>query len=133
MLEKQFYNWLCKKHTGGTPNSRLSNCKRVEKHEGDLDNHFSNDKGESLLLKVSYSKDDKRNNQKASHNIPINGDIYNGTATLKQAVNLYFKFKSGEKPENKISNRPRTLRRKKRVDWPIWNYPQDEDYMNSSN
>ena len=131
MNEAQFFKWLCEKFTGGTPNSRLSNCLRVEQHEGNLDDHFIKDRGASLINKLSYSKDDQRNNKKANHNIPIDGNtkdsIYNGTATLRQAVNLYFKFKSGEKPKKTINRRTSTIIRKKKTDWPVWKHPSDEE------
>jgi hypothetical protein len=38
---------------------------------------------------------DKMFNMPPRHKIPINGDVYNGTATLKQAVKLYVKFCEG--------------------------------------
>ena len=52
MNESQFFDWLCEKYTGGTPKSRLANCKRVEQYEGDLDSHFSKDQGLSLIWKL---------------------------------------------------------------------------------
>lgn len=129
MNETQFYNWLCEKYSGGTPNSRLSNCLRVEQYEGNLDDHFIKDRGFSLLQKLSYSKNDEHNNRNANHKIPIAGNTYNGTATLKQAVNLYFKFKTGEKPEVTTTQRKSSsiIKRKKRVDWPVWDHPNDEE------
>ncbi len=128
MNETQFDNWLSKKYSGGTPNSRLSNCRRVEQYEGDLDDHFSRDRGESLLRKLSYSKDDQHNNRTAKHNIPIDGNIYNGTATLKQAVNLYFKFKAGEIPESTNRHKSQAIiKRKQKKEWPNWKSPSDEE------
>lgn len=127
MNETQFYNWLCDKYTGGIPKSRLSNCLRVEQYEGNLDDHFTNDKGVSLLQRLSYSKDDQLNNRSANHNIPIAGDIYNGTATLKQAVNLYLKFKTGENPARGTNQRALPVKRKRKIDWPVWNHPCDEE------
>lgn len=127
MQETEFYEWLHEKFTGGTPNSRLSNCLRVEQFEGDLDIHFSNDNGVSLLRKLSYSKDDERNSRSAKHEIPIEGNIYNGTATLKQAVNLYFKFKAREAPTKTLENKSATVVRRKKQDWPVWGHPSDEE------
>ena len=101
MDEKQFTKWLKEKYSKRTIQSRLSNCRRVEEFEGNLDSHFTKDKGISLGERLVYSADDKRYNRKARHAIPIDGDIYNGTATLKQAVKLYFKFKDGESPIKK--------------------------------
>lgn len=48
MDESQFYDWLCEKYQGGTPRSRLTNCRKIEEYEGNLDDHFTKDKGESL-------------------------------------------------------------------------------------
>ena len=128
MNETQFYNWLCEKFSGGTPNSRLSNCLRVEQFEGDLDNHFARDKGISLLNKLSYSKDDERNNRRAKHNVPINGNTYNGTATLKQAASLYFKFKAGVKPDSTNNQtKPSFIKRINKSEWPTWDFPSDEE------
>ncbi len=68
--------------TPATCQSRLSNCKNLgEKHEGDLDAHFAADCLHELLGKMSYSKDNERASLSAKHRVPINGNIYNGTAT----------------------------------------------------
>lgn len=129
MNETQFYDWLCIKFSGGTPRSRLSNCLRVEQYEGNLDDHYARDRGKSLLNKLSYSMDDKRNGRVPKHNIPIDGNIYTGSATLKQAVNLYFQFKAGDIPENTNKRRalPIKIRRKQNRDWPHWDTPTDEE------
>jgi len=127
MNETHFYKWLCEKYTGGTSNSRLANCNRVEEWEGNLDDHFKIDRGASLLQKMSYSKDDQRKGKRSNHNIPINGSTYNGTATLKQAVKLYFEFKAGEKPEKKGENPTSPIIQKGKTGWPFWDHPVDEE------
>jgi len=76
-----------------TIQNRISNCKNVENYEGNLDEHFMKNYGLSLMEKLSYSMSDERNKSPAKHKIPIDGNIRNGSATLKQAVNLYFSFK----------------------------------------
>lgn len=76
-----------------TVQNRISNCRNVEKYEGNLDQHFAQDYGLSLIEKLSYSISDERNNSPANHKIPINGNIRNGSATLKQAINLYFSYR----------------------------------------
>ncbi|MGJ8737499.1 endonuclease NucS domain-containing protein [Zobellia laminariae] len=94
MDAEKFKNWL---EFNGKPRvtiqNRISNCRNVENYEGDLDQHFIKDYGLSLLEKLSYSTSDERDNAPAKHKIPINGNIRNGSATLKQAVNLYMSFK----------------------------------------
>ena len=93
MDEKGFRGWLQQEgYNDGTINSRVSNCIRVCDAEGDLDEHYFVDKCNSLLEKLTYTVANQRNSDKPKHCIPINGNIFNGTATLKQAVNLYVKF-----------------------------------------
>ena len=93
MIKTEFEQWLLKKYDAKTASSRKSNCLRVEQFEGDLDNHFDTDKCYGLLKKLTYTKDDENNDRIKKHNIPINGNVYNGTSTFKQAVNLYSQFR----------------------------------------
>jgi len=93
MQENSFRLWLLNNRGIGTVASRLSNCRVVEKWEGSLDEHFSHDNLESLLNRLTYTKDDERLNRPARHTIPIDGNIYNGTATYKAAVSLYKQFR----------------------------------------
>jgi hypothetical protein len=93
MRTEQFYQWLLNSgYDVSTSKSRLSNCIRVSEHEGDLEFHFRKDRCNELLQKLVYTNQDKMLNSPPKHNIPINGDVYNGTATLKQALKLYIKF-----------------------------------------
>ncbi len=106
MQESQFHKWLIdKEYVERTISSRLSNCRRIEEFEGDLDDHFNKDSGVSLSDRLQYSTQDQKNGTQAKHSIPINGNIYNGTATFRSAANLYFKFKTKktDTPKNKIN------------------------------
>ena len=111
MQETLFHNWLLKRFSRGTASSRLSNCHRVEEYEGDLDDHFNRDQGKSLIERLSYSIKDQRENRQAKHNIPICGNVYNGTTTLKQAAKLYFEFKGGNLSEDKNKTVRKIIRR----------------------
>jgi hypothetical protein len=85
MKKQMFRDWLEEKYGGKrTASSRHSNCKRIERHEGNLDDHYDNDSMESLIVRF--------NPRSPSHNIPIEGDVYNGTSTLRSAAKLYLKF-----------------------------------------
>lgn len=75
-----------------TAQSRNSNCNRVERFEGSIKDHFEKDKCNSLLMRLEYSMDDQVHNIAPKHSIPIDGNIFNGTATLRQAVNLYIDY-----------------------------------------
>ena len=94
MKTEQFKKWLVGKgeHKQHVIESRISNCRKVEKYYNDLDLQFKKDEGNSLKLILSYSTEDKRNNAETKHNIPIVGNLLTGSAALKQAVNLYMKF-----------------------------------------
>lgn len=98
MNRDSFYKWLktIKKYDQGTCNSRISNCLRIEKYYGDLDQIYTEDKCENLKTELIYSRQEYRAGTPPKHRIPIDGDIYNGTATLKSALNLYLEFKDNK-------------------------------------
>ena len=76
-----------------TIQNRISNCKNVERHEGDLDQHFDNDQCRNLLHRLTYSTADQDVKRTPNHNIPIDGDVRTGSSTLKSAVKLYAEFR----------------------------------------
>jgi hypothetical protein len=100
MRETDFTAWLEREYVathGGrmdpaTRGSRVSNLRRVEEHLGDLDQHWRSDQLAHLLDLLHLS----RNDAGPKHRIPIAGDPYTGTATLRAAVRLYGKFCSGD-------------------------------------
>lgn len=98
MDKELFYNWLksFKKLDTTTSNARTSNCLRIEKFYGDLDKLYNSDKCASLIEQLTYTTTDRKLGAKPKHNIPIDGDIYNGTHTLKAALKLYIEFKDNK-------------------------------------
>ncbi len=58
MKEEAFISWLLKHRGVGTVASRLSNCRVVERREGDLDEHFERDRLTTLVERLTYTKDD---------------------------------------------------------------------------
>ena len=98
MKEDAFFIWLLEKYNNekGVSGSRKSNCKLIEKYEGiDLDEEFEKDSCLSILNRLTYTKKDEIDKCQPRHKIPINGNIYNGTQTYKQAANLYIQFRKG--------------------------------------
>ena len=95
MQKTHFKTWMAseRKFNDRTISSRMSNCERVEAFEGDLDAHFDANGLKQLIERLAYTKEDEQYGRKPKHNVPISGDIYNGSATLKGAVNLYRKFR----------------------------------------
>lgn len=98
MNRESFYRWLqtIKKYDQRTCNSRISNCLRIEKYYGDLDEIYAIDKCENLKKEFQYSMEEFRKGISPKHRIPIKGDSYNGTATLRKALNLYLEFKHND-------------------------------------
>ena len=104
--EELFKVWLSgeRELNVGTVGSRISNCKRVEYHEGDLDAHYDADGLVGLM--------DRLNAKRPEHRVPINGNIYNGTATLKSAVGLYRDFRAVPgTSKSHVEDTPKRLRK----------------------
>ncbi len=114
--------------------SRVSNCRTVERYEGDLDLHFERDGLESLLQRLKYSKEEARAGRPLRHGIPIDGDKYTGTATLRVAVTLYKQFRAGgeqlmTRPTDLPPERPSRTARSRPADWPAWPQPSEADVL----
>lgn len=93
-MKKEFKNWLIEEYglQESAANSRTSNISTIEKYYGDIDILIAAGKIDALLSDLSYSTDDERNHRAPTHNIPINGNIRTGSATLKQALRRYMEF-----------------------------------------
>ena len=76
--------------------SRISNCAKVERYEGDLDLLYERDRLGELLERLSYTAEDERLRVPARHKIPLSGSVRRGTAPLKSAVTLYRDFKDSQ-------------------------------------
>lgn len=133
MRKEEFRIWLCnaKGFQASTAGSRVSNCERIEAFEGDLDILFRQDGLFDLIGKLSYSKSDQRQNRPLRHAVPIDGDGYNGTATLRSAARLYQEFASSstiyiDMPP--IDHVP-PKRTKITSDWPTWEMPTPETIL----
>ena len=96
MQEKRFRNWLRTDLKKESVDARVSICKRVEKNEGDLDDHWDADGLAGLIDRLTYSKEDERNKEPPKHKVQIDGKIYDGTVTLKAAVVSYRKFRRSD-------------------------------------
>ena len=100
-MESEFRDYLRSLHRrdGGhrfqerTVQNRVSNCKHVERYEGDLDQHFDKDQCRDLLQRLSYSTANHDTNNPPDHKIPVDGDIRTGSGTLKSTAKLYAEFR----------------------------------------
>ena len=96
--EKQFETWLQtgKGLTKETAESRLSNCRRLDALY-DLDKQYALNQCSELIRSLSYSKKAEFLSAPALHKVPMDGNLYDGTATLRRAVKLYVEFMSIQK------------------------------------
>ena len=77
-----------------TAESRVANCIIIELEQHvNLDECYANDKCERLIGLLTYSHEEQRRNRPPRHSIPIDGNVYDGTATYKSAVKKYVAFK----------------------------------------
>ena len=99
-MNKYFKNWLIeeKKLDRTTANSRAGNISTIEKYYGDIDDIIRRGNVLELLKDLSYSAEDERNGQSQTHRIPINGNIREGSATLKQALKRYIEYYNSMNP-----------------------------------
>lgn len=107
MNKDLFYNWLksFKRLDTTTCNARTSNCLRIENFYGEIDKLYSSDRCANLLDQLGYTTTDKNLGNNPKHKIPIDGDIYTGTHTLKAALKLYIEFK-----DNRLIEELKTVR-----------------------
>ena len=83
-------------------------------------------------------KADERQNRPARHQIPIDGNVYNGTATLRSAVSLYRQFREnwvGGSPiisatmnNERVRNARAAITRGGR-NWPAWDQPGSAEVL----
>lgn len=140
MQEKNFRDYLLNQYRGhgghplniNTTNSRISNCKRIELYEENLDRLFEDDQLADLLARLRYTKADERSGQPLRHKIPIEGNRHNGTATLKSAVDLYRQFRLWQadgKPVSTTAKPPDVKLKASNTDWPKWALPSSDEEL----
>ena len=128
MQEELFKDWLGaeREMSPATIVSRISNCRRVEQYEGDLDANYDADGLVGLMGRM--------NPRNPEHKVPINGNIYNGTATLKTAVSLYRDFRAACDGNAGSTEAPTVKKHVKQTQksgagWPVWPEPSEEDLL----
>ena len=90
MRDEAFRAWLKGRFSKeGTWSTYMSDCRRVERHMGDLDNHYREDRLEKVLAGFAYSK---LEGIEPSHPIPHNADPYTTAGAFRTAVQHYRKF-----------------------------------------
>ena len=93
-MKAGYRRWLeQQKYEAGTVDIQVYRAERVEKHHGNLDEHYAGDRMASLIGTLRYSADDKRRNRPNPSKIPIDGDILSNLASYRNAIERYRKFR----------------------------------------
>ena len=87
-----FQRWLERRYKPNVAATRAANARRVEDALGDLDIAHRRDRLEQIRDHLAYSRADERFGVLNRSGIKISGDVYNGLATLRQAIKLYADF-----------------------------------------
>lgn len=92
MRREAFKRWLLGKgYEKATANTRVSNVQSIENYYPDLEKQISS-VYEQLLEEFVYGTADERAGIPVRHKVPIAGNQRTGTATFKQALQLYHDF-----------------------------------------
>ena len=84
--------WSGRNTTPRTIGTQISKLERVEKHYGDLDEHYARDRLDSVIASLRYTSEDKRRGRRNPSTIIIDGDLYTNLASYKNSVQLYSEF-----------------------------------------
>jgi hypothetical protein len=91
-----FKDWVRRRGLdSATASSRASDVSRLEEHYGDLGRHYAQDGLVGVWVSLRYTAEDRRRGRKNPSRVFINGDIYNGLATLRSALKIYTEFLEG--------------------------------------
>ena len=82
---ENYRKWLSTKHSANTNASRITRVKRIAKHY-DILNEYVNDKCESLIYSLTYTKGDVIDGNEPKTDIVISGNYVTGLSSLKQAL-----------------------------------------------
>lgn len=116
MKEEQFKIWL--KDNGYQDNviqSRVTNLRRIEEAYPDLDARIEDNTIINLMNVFIYNAHDRKCNREPLHKIQINGDLYEGTATYKNALTLYLRFYNDGKTKDATSTDSSNVKQKQPV------------------
>ncbi|MFN3725234.1 MAG: AAA family ATPase [Allosphingosinicella sp.] len=93
MKEEEFRAWMQgKDQAPNTVSTRLADCRRVEKHYGDLDAAYEADGFTSILDDLAYTAEDNAAGKLNTSRIQVDGDPYKSLASYRSAISIYRQF-----------------------------------------
>ena len=93
-MRPKYREWLeQQRYSDGAVRTQISRAEKVEECYGDLDRHYEDDRLQSVISELKYSKEDERQNKPNPSKIHFKGDIRNNLASYRSATNLYRRFR----------------------------------------
>lgn len=89
-LNPNYKAWLLQKRAENSSESAYSRTGRIQENYGNLEIHFQNKTYHNIINELTYS--DEINISENSSIIDINGNLFNGLKSLRDAAELYLKF-----------------------------------------
>lgn len=95
MKQEAFKRWLeAQGQAPASVSSRASGATRVERQLGDLEELFAREGREAVLGRFAYSSEDERQDRPNPSQVPIDGVLRTGLASIRQSLDLYHRFLS---------------------------------------
>lgn len=132
MQRSAFFDWLvARPQQPDAARSRAANCATVERERRINLDALSDAEFLQLRDEFRYSKADQRAGRLVRHGVPIDGDQYTGTATLRVALKLYyeFRFRPDARPALPGGGPPPSGEKAAAGDWPQWEAPSEDDSL----
>jgi hypothetical protein len=89
-----FKAWLeAKPYKTATKNTYWNDLVRIEKHYGDLDEAYDQDKLSAIRTALNYTAADRRDGRANPAKFPIDGDVYRNLSAYRAKLAVYAKFR----------------------------------------
>ncbi len=104
-MKSTYKVWLEQRgYVSATVQAQMHRAGRVEKHYGDLDEHYDRDQLRGVVDQLRYSAADERKGEPNPSKIPFTGNTRNNLASYRDAVERYCKFRRETKHEEGASD-----------------------------
>ena len=100
-MKSSYESWLKQQdYASATVQAQMHRGGRVEKHYGDLDEHYDRDQLRVVIGELKYSTADERSNKPNPSKIPFSSNIRKNLADYRHAIERYCKFRRETQDED---------------------------------
>ena len=93
-MKPTYREWLeQQRYSDVTVNAQVYRAERVEEYYGDLDGHYEDDRLQSVISELKYSREDELQKKPNHTKIPFEGNIRNNLASYRNATERYRRFR----------------------------------------